>query len=349
MKFFLAVIGCFIAYLCLWPTTMNPQVYESAKDLGFTGEFQSNSKLTEARSIFIEGSGPEDIAVDHLGFIYAGLEDGRIIRIDPETELVETYVNTQGRPLGLAWDEQDRLIVADAIKGLLRIEGENNFEVLATEADGIPFKFTDDVDVASDGKIYFTDASSKHGIHDLVFDLLEHGKNGRLLVYDPVTKKTKTLVRGLSFANGVAVSKDNDYILVCETYSYRVMQYWLRGPQQGTLEPFLSNLPGFPDGISRGQDGLFWLALVTPRDEFLDGLGGMPAIRKMLSRLPLSLLPTEKPYAGVFGVNEDGEIIYNFQDSRGDRLTAVTSVEQVSSDLWLGSLTDNKISVLRAL
>jgi sugar lactone lactonase YvrE len=33
-------------------------------------------------------------------------------------------------------------------------------EVLATEADGVPFGFTNDVDIAPDGTIYFTDASS---------------------------------------------------------------------------------------------------------------------------------------------------------------------------------------------
>jgi sugar lactone lactonase YvrE len=48
---------------------------------------------------------------------------------------------------------------------LLKIDFKNNYkiEVLTNEADGIPFRFTDHLDVASDGKIYFTDASSKYG------------------------------------------------------------------------------------------------------------------------------------------------------------------------------------------
>ena len=31
--------------------------------------------------------------------------------------------------------------------------------------------------------------------------------------------------------------------------------------QTGSLEVFLDNLPGFPDGVSRASDGNFWVAI----------------------------------------------------------------------------------------
>ena len=66
---------------------------------------------------------------------------------------------------------------------------------LATEADGVPFAFTDDLDIASDGRIYFSDASSKFHQPDYILDLLEARPHGRLLRYDPSTGKTEVLLR----------------------------------------------------------------------------------------------------------------------------------------------------------
>ena len=56
---------------------------------------------------------------------------------------------------------------------------------------------------------------------------------GRLLVYDPISRVATTLVDGLNFANGVAVSHDQTYVLVNETGKYRVIRYWIAGPQEG--------------------------------------------------------------------------------------------------------------------
>jgi hypothetical protein len=78
---------------------------------------------------------------------------------------------------------------------------------LATEANGTPILFANSVDVAADGKVYFSDASTKFGAKQWggtypasLLDILEHGSHGRLLVYDPTTGKATTLVAGLNFA-----------------------------------------------------------------------------------------------------------------------------------------------------
>src|ERR1051325_755241 len=107
-----------------------------------------------------------------------------------------------------------------------------------------------DLDVAADGTIYFTDGSSKFALANYKADILEHQGNGRLLAYDPKTKTTRTLMKDLCFANGVAVSPDQSFLLVVETGKYRIHRYWLNGPKQGQSEIFIKNLPGFPDGIS---------------------------------------------------------------------------------------------------
>jgi len=71
---------------------------------------------------------------------------------------------------------------------------------------------------ASDGSVYFSDASTKFENDKWVLDLLEAKPYGRLLKYDPITRKTTVLLDGLWFANGVALSAKEDFILICETW-----------------------------------------------------------------------------------------------------------------------------------
>ena len=71
---------------------------------------------------------------------------------------------------------------------------------------------------ASDGSVYFSDASTKFENEKWVLELLEAKPYGRLLKYDPITRKTTVLLDGLWFANGVALSPREDYIVICETW-----------------------------------------------------------------------------------------------------------------------------------
>lgn len=64
-------------------------------------------------------AGPEDLLYDAtLGVVYTGCEDGWIKRVtlneSVDDSVVENWVNTGGRPLGLAFYGNGDLIVADA-------------------------------------------------------------------------------------------------------------------------------------------------------------------------------------------------------------------------------------------
>jgi sugar lactone lactonase YvrE len=197
---------------------------------------------------------------------------------------------------------EGNLIIADADKGLLSADEDGNLFTLTTEVDGIPFNFTDDIDVAPDGKIYFTDASSRYSIHNYRLDLMAHQPYGRLLEYDPDTKTTTTLLSGLYFANGIAVSPDGEFILVNETSVYRVQKYWLKGRKAGQSEIFIENLPGFPDGISSNGKGIYWIALPALRKDIVDDLADNPFVRNIILRLPEFLQPVQKHVCLVLAV-----------------------------------------------
>lgn len=251
------LIAAMAIYLAVTPSPIDPLAWEAPPAPAMTGVLEPNDTLMKAE-LLGRGQlhGPEDTAVDAQGRVYAGLHDGRIVRIEADGS-VATFVDTQGRPLGMAFDATGNLIVADAYKGLLSIDPQGQIKVLTTEAEGVPFKFTDDLDIASNGTIYFSDASSRFEQPDYLLDLLEARPHGRLLSYNPNSGETRVLLKDLYFANGVALSANEDFVLVNETYRYRITRYWLKGEQAGTHDVFIDNLPGLPDNLQGDRAGTF--------------------------------------------------------------------------------------------
>ena len=365
----LAVLIAFVAlYLLLWPVPISPQAWTPPPAPPLTAQFEQNSLLSTTERLSLgtgtssagAGFGPEDVALDTEGRIYAGLDDGRIMRLQANGTKPEVFSNTHGRPLGLAFDPDGSLIVADAIKGLLSIDRDGAVTVLTTEADGVPFGCTNDLDVAADRTIYFTDASSKFPLTNFTADILEHGPNGRLLTYDPRTKTTRTILRHLCFANGVAISPDQSFVLVVETGKYRVHRVWLnRKPTKlsvtltetdqnyGTSDIFIDNLPGFPDGISSNGKDKFWLALVTPRDAVLDKLLPHPFLRKMVARLPKLLQPAPKRYSFVLGLDLNGSVVDNLQDASPQCYAEIANAVERNGVLYFGSIGESSVGRYR--
>ena len=340
-KSILALLLAALGYLLFWPVPVEPVAWQAPQAPALEGPYAVNKALADVTWLADgEGTGPEDVAIDGQGMAYVGYDDGRVVRFNANGENPDLIADTGGRPLGLDFAPDGSLIVADAIKGLLRIGQGGQIDVLATEADGVPFRFTDDVDVADNGKIYFSDASSKFGpAMKARDDIIEHGGHGRLLEHDPATGRTRTLLGGLQFANGVAMCPDQRCVLVTQTGSYDIVRYWLAGEQAGQHDIFLTNLPGIPDGISSNGTDTYWVALFTPRNALLDAMSDKPFLRKVAFRLPEFLQPQPAAHAFVLGLTLDGEVSHNLQHVGKQSFHPITSVEQHGDTLYLGSLT----------
>jgi sugar lactone lactonase YvrE len=341
------LIAVILLYLLFWPVPITPQAWTPPRAPPLTGTYEQNSKLARVERLGIVppegGFAPEDVALDAENRIYAGLADGRIMRLQAADGHWETFSNTHGRPLGLAFDPSGNLIVADAIKGLLTIAPDGSVSVLTTAADGVAFGCTNDLDVAADGTVYFTDASSKFPLTNFTSDILEHRGNGRFLSYDAKTKTTHTLLRDLCFANGVAVSPDQSFVLVVETGAYRVHRVWLSGAKRGQSEIFIDNLPGFPDGISSNGKDKFWLALVTLRDTGFDALLPHPFLRKIVARLPKLLQPAPRRYSFVLGLDGNGRVVDNLQNGSADCYAEIANAVEHQGSLYFGSIGESTV------
>ncbi|XP_061373083.1 protein STRICTOSIDINE SYNTHASE-LIKE 7-like isoform X1 [Gastrolobium bilobum] len=301
-----------------------------------------NEHMQRGSEAVAEGhvAGPEDLAYDSAArVIYTGCEDGWIKRValnesSVADSVVEDWVNTGGRPLGLSFDQHGALIVADADKGLLRVTREKEVEMLVDEVEGLKFKLTDGVDVAHDGTIYFTDASYKYSIKEALLDILEGKPNGRFLSYNPATKNTTLLARDLYFPNGVAVSPDQHFVVFCETVLMKCKKYYIQGSKKGSIEKFC-DLPGMPDNIHYDGQGKYWIGIATAFTPDLDFIIRYPFIRKaiaMVTKYVVSL-PLSKN-GGVIAVDLEGKPTAHYYDPE----LSLTSGIKIGKHIYCGSI-----------
>ncbi|HEU4836753.1 MAG TPA: SMP-30/gluconolactonase/LRE family protein [Pyrinomonadaceae bacterium] len=340
----LFIIVNVLMYLLITPVPITPAAWTPPPAPALTGQYAQNTRLSTVQKLSLgDGHKPEDVALDAEGKIYAGFEDGRIMVLQPDGTEPRVFANTQGRPLGLIFDREGNLIVADAIKGLLSVNKAGEVKVLAEEADGVKFGCLNDLDVGADGTIYFTEASKKFPMSQFTNDLLEHQPNGRLMALDPQSRRPRTLLRNIHFANGVAVSPDQTFVLVAETGEYRIRRVWLKEPKMGQNDVFIENLPGFPDGISSNGRDRFWLALVTPRQAVFDRMLPHPFMRKMVARLPKFMQPAPKRYSFVLGLDPQGRVVENLQNGSPDCFAEIANVVERNGSLYFGSIGEDTI------
>lgn len=343
-----ALLVLLLGGLSFAPVDIDPVAWTPPEDAGFIGDYAPNDDLAGAELIAVpDGHGPEDIEVDADGRIYAGLQDGRVLRWAAPDAAPEVLVDTGGRPLGLHWDDVGNLLIADAVAGLLSVSPAGTVTTLLTEVGGLPMRFTDDLEITTDGVIYVSDASTRFELHRWKHDIIESRPSGRLIAHDTRSGRSWVALESAHFANGVAIDPQQQFVLLNETSRYRIRKVWIAGEKAGSDEILVDNLPGFPDGISTGTQGLFWLALAGPRDVIVDRTAGTPLLRKLMVRLPAFMHPAPRRYGHVVGLDGQGQVRCSLQDPAGERFALITSVQERDDWLYLGSLTEPSLARIR--
>lgn len=299
--------------------------------------------LPPLRVFDVGGHGPEDVLVDPAdGTVLTGVDDGRILRLQPGEATVTEVADTAGRPLGLEWLPDGRLLVCDAHRGLLAVTTDGGeVEVLADVADGLPIRFCNNAAVAQDGTIWFSDSSQRFGIDVWKADLLEHSGTGRLLRRDPAGE-VRVVADGLHFPNGVAIAGASAQVYFAASGSYDLSR--LPDADQAPA-PVLGNLPGFPDNIATGTDGLVWVALASPRNPVVDLLAPLPGVlRRWVWALPEAMQPKPAHQIWVVALDPDsGRVVHDLQGSHPD-FGLTTGVREHAGTVWLGSLVGTTIA-----
>jgi sugar lactone lactonase YvrE len=298
-------------------------------------------RLVTVEVVTMPGHGPEDVLVDADGHVLTGLLDGRILRVSADGRTITTLADTGGRPLGLEWLAGGEVLVCDANRGLLKLDADGRLETLVSEVDGRPLRFCNNAAIAPDGRIYFTDSSTRFGIDEWMADLLEHSATGRLFRRDP-DGKVETLASGLSFPNGVALSADGRTLFFAETASYRLLRLDLTTAGANPVE--VVTFAGLPDNIATGSDGLIWVAVGSPRKPILDFLlDKPPVLRKIAWALPEALQPKAAKVIEVQAYDESGRLVHDLRATHPDFFMP-TGVRERDGRVWLSSIGGNSLA-----
>nr|XP_034570912.1 protein STRICTOSIDINE SYNTHASE-LIKE 10-like [Setaria viridis] len=193
-------------------------------------------------------TGAESLAFDRRGRgPYAGVSDGRVLRWDGNANGWTTFAynanykknplctapvrrpeDTEsicGRPLGLQfYAKTSDLYIADAYLELMKVGPDGGeAEVVAAEAGGVPFNFTNGVDVdQATGDVYFTDSSTIYPRARNTQIMIHRDAAGRLLKYDARVGRVAVLKASLHYPNGVAVSADRTHVVVARCLLHRL-------------------------------------------------------------------------------------------------------------------------------
>jgi sugar lactone lactonase YvrE len=289
------------------------------------------------------GPGPEDVLIDEQGRVYAGLGDGRIVRVAGAGAPVETVATVPGRPLGLEFLGDDELLVCASDAGLLAVSLDGGrVRTLTEHVDGRRLMAVNNAAVADDGTIYFSDSSQHYPVPRWRVDIVRRTRSGRLFRRSPDGTVTE-LLSGLEFANGVTLPRDQSFVAVAETGTCRVHRVWLTGDRAGTSEIYVDGLSGYPDNIALGSDGLIWIAVASPRTAALDKVLTMPAaVRGLISRVPPRLQPKADRTVSVVAVDDAGQVVHELRGMVDD-FWFVTAVRERDGRLWMGSLEGSAI------
>lgn len=301
--------------------------------------------VTEHLTVYaVPGPGAEDVLVADGGRVWTGTDDGAIHVLDSISGEVRTVAQTGGRPLGLEWLPDGRMLVCDAERGLLALDvATAEIEVLTSAVDGVPLLFTNNAAVQRDGTVWFSDSSRRWGVSGWKSDLIEHTRSGRLIRRRPDGDLTVVL-DGLAFANGVALAGDESAVFVAETALRRIQRVDLRGGQVRGSTIWVERLDGYPDNIALGTDGLVWVAIASPADPTLSLLQRSPRqVRSLARRLPDALTPQPQRTVRVAAYDIDGTLVHDLTLDASQWHMA-TGVREHDGTLWLGSLEEPAIA-----
>ena len=305
-----------------------------------------------------EIDGPEDVILDEDDNIYAGNRVGDIIRfLAPDYSRQEIFAHVGGRPLGMAFDRDGALLVCIGGMGLYRVTKDREVEKLTDETnrsllsvtDDSRLRLADDLDIAPDGRVFFSEATTRYEMAEWSVDSLESRGNGRIICYDPTKGTTRTVLKGLVFPNGICMANDGQSFYFAETWACRISRYHFDGPRAGEVEGVIPDLPGYPDNINRASDGTYWLALVGMRTPTMDLAMKQPGFRKRMARriaFDEWLYPNINTGC-VVRFDDAGTVVETLWDKKGDNHPMITSMREHKGHLYIGGISNNRIGRLK--
>lgn len=334
----------------IWPARIDPAYWDEPDAPPMTGPLAANERLAAAE-IFPAPDHVEGLLPDGAGGVYYNGLNGALHRRTDDGQTLDIAHLPGSRLIGLAWMQDGRIAAAGG-NGLYAIDPQTGaHDLLSQGAPARPFGFVNDLAVAPDGLIYFTDSTIRWADPGnrpaYLNDMLENRPHGLVLCFDPATRSTVVVTEQLYYPNGIAISPNGDYLLVAETYRYQIRRIWIDGPNAGQSDIFADNLPGLPDGLTFTPDGRLVAGMATPRIDAMSWMHRNPWQLSMLTKLPERLWrgSGRSAHRGFLLVlDESGAIIDSLQTQAPDYGVISNIIADGDGEVWFGSLSQRMVA-----
>jgi gluconolactonase len=192
--------------------------------------------------------------------LWTDIPSDRILRWDELTGRVGIYRQPSGHANGQTVDRDGRLVTCEhGNRRVTRTEHDGSITVLASHIDGHRFNSPNDVVVASDRSVWFTDPS--YGITSYYGGRRAESELDGHYVYriDPVSGKCKVVADGFSQPNGLAFSGDESVLYIADSDRRNMRSFQVN--DLSTLsggDVFVTNQEGGFDGFRLDDEGRLW-------------------------------------------------------------------------------------------
>jgi gluconolactonase len=292
-------------YLETPPRLIETKVFSSMPDQfrrkGAHTEWADANRPGQATDCFIEGP-----SFDADGNLYVvDIPFGRIFRVAPDGQW-SLVVEYEGWPNGLKISRDGRIFVADYQRGIMELDAKTGrvLPVLASR-NSESFKGCNDLHLASNGDIYFTD-QGQTGLHD---------PTGRVYRLRPSGQLDCLINTGIS-PNGLVLDPAESVLFVAMTRDNAVWRLpIMKDGSVSKVGRFCSMFgPGGPDGITMDKAGRLFVAHVSLGHVFVFAPSG-----ELIARIKSSAGPA---CTNVAIGGKDGDRLYITESVTGTVMVA---------------------------
>lgn len=182
----------------------------------------------------------------------------RLVRI-AEDGAVETIAPVPGRPSGMGFMPDGRLLLATAVARDLRWVNADGTLSLACDLTAITRSYLNDMVIDARGRAWVGDTG-------FVFGSGEPERPGALLVYDEAGG-ARIAASDIRFPNGMAITPDGGTLYLAETFGNCITAFDIGDDGALRNRRRHAALESSPDGLCLDADGHLWVPLL-PAGEF---------------------------------------------------------------------------------
>ncbi len=200
--------------------------------------------------------------------LWSDVPGNRVLRLDEETSQVTVAEHPADFPNGQTRDAAGRIVRCEhGTRRVVRIERDGSRTVLADRVDGKRLNSPNDVVVAKDGGVWFTDPTYGIDGHEEGYPAISEIGENRLYRIDPATLACEVRADGFRQPNGLAFSPDGGILYVVDSgYTHdqasprHVRRFTVEGTRLHGGEVLAECDSGVFDGVRVDDDGRLWLA-----------------------------------------------------------------------------------------